>query len=445
MRRIPLISLVAVGLTLSACAEFYSIGRRTTLPAGSGQTGVAIHLDAQQRLMMVGRTGTYCAEASPDAMAAYAAALALGVSVPSQGAGSGAQASQSDIAAIGLRTQSITLMRDALYRLCEASANGTVSDVSATQLLGRSQDLTAVVVAVEQLTGATVAAQAALTHSANADSTASAIGGADQIDAANKNVELKADARARAESDLAAKDEEVAQQERVAGEAKAAADAAAADDPQKRVLEDQSKTEQNQLATRKREQNNLQDRVANAKESEARARDLALKAAEVGSQADTSAAAGTSGDSKFQENKSRAGLTDVSAKEVAKSVENMVTTVLNKDYTGADCMVLLTNITSIKVDPDHKDMLTSTIAHCQELLAAKIQSEVDKLRIATYGPDESSAIIREAMKLDPTLKETLDAWLAKQDQDITIHELLSEGQNATLRVRAIADLGIKRS
>src|SRR6186713_3517140 len=129
MRGTSWLILLAAGFTLSACgADFNSIGRRTTLTYDK-QT--AIHLDAQQRVVMVGRNGVYCAEPSPDAIAAYAQAAALGVSIPGQGAGSGAGASQSDVASIGLRTQSITLMRDALYRLCEASANDTVSSISA--------------------------------------------------------------------------------------------------------------------------------------------------------------------------------------------------------------------------------------------------------------------------------------------------------------------------
>ena len=43
-------------------------------------------------------------------------------------------------------------MRDAFYRICEASNNGNLNDLEVATLLRRSQDLTAVVLAVEQLT-----------------------------------------------------------------------------------------------------------------------------------------------------------------------------------------------------------------------------------------------------------------------------------------------------
>ncbi len=192
MRRIPLLTLLATGLILTACADFYSIGRTRVLPDDpTSNHGLAIHLDAQQRLMMVGKDGTYCAEASPDAMAAYAAALAASASATGYGSGSGSNASQSNIASIGLRTQSITLMRDALYRLCEATANGTVTPLSATQLLARSQDLTAVVVATEQLTGAVAANQAILTGTSNAGGSASMMSNDALAAQARKTVEAR--------------------------------------------------------------------------------------------------------------------------------------------------------------------------------------------------------------------------------------------------------------
>jgi hypothetical protein len=413
MRGISILVLLAAGLMLTACgADFNSIGRRTTLPYDKQ---VAIHLDAQQRVVMVGRNGVYCAEPSPDAIAAYAQAAALGVSIPGQGAGSGAGASQSDVAGIGLRTQSITLMRDALYRLCEASANDTVSSISATQLMGRSQDLTAVVVAVEQLTGATVAAQAALTHSANSNATATAIGGADQIDAANKNVERKEATRQRAETELSAKKEEVHNQDKVVTAANQAA-ADETDETTKPGLEANAKTEQDKLDTLKREQANLETRLSNAQEAESRARDIADKVASQGAAADTSAGAGTSGSSAFSENGSAQGLTDVSAKEVAQSVENMVTTVLNKDYTGADCMVLLTNLTSIPVPAGREQLLQSTIDQCKLLLEAKINAETAKYLTvaASYrAPDSDTNRIRTAIASNPDLIPQMNQDLAK--------------------------------
>ncbi len=85
--------LVILSMGLSGCANFQTVSRQTTLPGGSG--GLAIHLDAQQRLVVVNALGRYCTEPSPDALAAYASSLGLGVSAPTQGAASLAQALQS--------------------------------------------------------------------------------------------------------------------------------------------------------------------------------------------------------------------------------------------------------------------------------------------------------------------------------------------------------------
>jgi hypothetical protein len=439
MRGTSLLTLLAAAVTLSACgADFNSIGRRTTLPSNKQ---MAIHLDAQQRVVMVGRNGVYCAEPSPDAIAAYAQAAALGVSVPGQGAGSGAGASQSDVASIGLRTQSITLMRDALYRLCEAGANSQVSAISATQLLARSQDLTAVVVAVEQMTGATVAAQAALSHTANSNATATAIGGADQIDAANKNVERKEATRQRAETDLNAKKAEVDKQE---GVVKAAEQAATdeTDEEKKPELEATAKTEREKLDTLKRQQTNLETRLSNAQEAESRARDIADKVASQGTAADTSAGAGTSGSSDFSENTSAKGLTDASAKEVAKSVETMVTTVLNKDYTGADCMVLLTNISEIKVDAEHKPLLDNTLKQCERLLAAKIQSEVDKIQVTTFEEDGATERLKQELAANEDFRPLLKDWVRRNYPDGSVTDLLYSKETADLRKRAVVELNV---
>ena len=144
-----------------------TIDRATSLYS-TNDKGKAIHLDSQQRLLVVNAMGKYCAEPSPDAMAAFAAAAGIDASAPTQDAVSAAGSMSSAAASIGLRTQSITLMRDALYRMCEAYGNRMLNQPQVMTLLSRSQDLTAVILATEQLTGAVVAQQAALSDTASA-------------------------------------------------------------------------------------------------------------------------------------------------------------------------------------------------------------------------------------------------------------------------------------
>ena len=132
------------------------------------QPGIAIPLKAEDRLVLY-NAKKYCAEPSPDAFRSYAKSLGLGAKFGENAAGSLSSAELSNAASIGLRTQSITLMRDILYRMCEAFNNGALGEVMAATLLGRSQDLVAVVLAIEQLTGTVAANQVVLTGTAGAD------------------------------------------------------------------------------------------------------------------------------------------------------------------------------------------------------------------------------------------------------------------------------------
>jgi len=163
----PAILLFGALSLFEGCANMNTIDRTTSLDS-TNKKGKAIHLDIQQRLLVVNAMGKYCAEPSPDAMAAFAAAAGIDASAPTQDAVSAAGSMSSSAASIGLRTQSITLMRDALYRMCEAYGNEMPSKSQVMTLLSRSQDLTAVILATEQLTGAVVAQQAALSGTASA-------------------------------------------------------------------------------------------------------------------------------------------------------------------------------------------------------------------------------------------------------------------------------------
>jgi hypothetical protein len=72
-------------------------------------------------------------------------------------------------------------MRDALYRICEAYYNGQLSRADVKLLITRSQDLTAAVVSIEQLTGAVVAQQAALGGGAASSASAAMLANAEAL------------------------------------------------------------------------------------------------------------------------------------------------------------------------------------------------------------------------------------------------------------------------
>jgi len=159
--------------------------------------GTAIHLHAKQRLVFAKAFGIVCAEPSPDALSAVAASLGGGIAAPTQGALSVAQALNETSASIGLRTQSITLMRDIMYRTSEGYYSRGLTGPQYIQLLARSQDVTIGVLAIEQLTGAIAARQAALGGSAGASSSANLLTIQNLLDAARQNETQKAETLGR--------------------------------------------------------------------------------------------------------------------------------------------------------------------------------------------------------------------------------------------------------
>ncbi len=158
-KRATLAALVAV-LLLQGCAELTHLTRTRSLPDGVNKSEVIL-VDAKQRSILTVRTTApkdgsnlrVCAEPSPDALSALATSSGLSLSKSdalklasnfslAEGAGS-----------IGLRTQSIQLMRDAMYRLCEGYLSGAIDGPAFETLHRRFQSSMVAILAIEQLTG----------------------------------------------------------------------------------------------------------------------------------------------------------------------------------------------------------------------------------------------------------------------------------------------------
>ena len=164
-----LLCLAAAACGLAACGNLNSIHR--TLDTASG-TGALI--DAKQRAIIVSqrsdevtsneqtsqREKRYiaCAEPSPDAMSAYAAEFSAELAKSSADGGNRSAAIkgalQEAAAFIGMRTPSIQLLRDAMYRTCEAYANGGIDKGQYELAMRRYQRYTVAMMAIEQLTQA---------------------------------------------------------------------------------------------------------------------------------------------------------------------------------------------------------------------------------------------------------------------------------------------------
>jgi hypothetical protein len=100
----------------------------------------------------IGTKTRVCAEASPDALSAYAAELAAKADSGKIGTELAA-AFQEGSSYVGMRTPTIQSLRDASYRLCESYLNNAISGAEYGWQLRRFQRNMVVLAAVEQLTG----------------------------------------------------------------------------------------------------------------------------------------------------------------------------------------------------------------------------------------------------------------------------------------------------
>lgn len=94
-----------------------------------------------------------CAEPSPDALTVLAASAAAQVDIEGKGSGSLAAALSEAGGSMGLRTQSIQLLRDELFRICEAYMNGAIGEIDYRLMKRRVQSHVIALLAIEQLTG----------------------------------------------------------------------------------------------------------------------------------------------------------------------------------------------------------------------------------------------------------------------------------------------------
>lgn len=155
---------------LPGCAYLTTYNKAIDLEHGS------VAIDAKQRVIQsrskkISSTDSItiiCAEPSPDALAVLGASGALSGSNASGAGGSASGGFAESAASIGLRTQSIQLLRDLNYRICEAYANDAIGPAEASALLRRGQSTMMGLIAIEQLTGPVVAGQVALSASVNA-------------------------------------------------------------------------------------------------------------------------------------------------------------------------------------------------------------------------------------------------------------------------------------
>lgn len=144
-----------MAVSAGGCANFNSVYRDLKTSEGTGAL-----IDIKQRAIIATKNDAapykvvVCAEPSPDSLSAYAAELAAKTDLPEGVSAQLSGAFQESASYTGLRTQSIQLLRDSMYRTCEAYMNGAITQGQYDLLARRYQKHTVALLAIEQLTGA---------------------------------------------------------------------------------------------------------------------------------------------------------------------------------------------------------------------------------------------------------------------------------------------------
>jgi hypothetical protein len=140
----PPIVVLVLGLCIAGCAKLNTAYRDFAVDDGSGAM-----IDVKQRAIIASTTRgadgnsntVVCAEPSPDALSAFASEFAAEADVPEVVTARLVAAMQESSSFVGLRTQSIQLLRDGLYRLCEGYMNGSLTAAQYDILMRRYQKI----------------------------------------------------------------------------------------------------------------------------------------------------------------------------------------------------------------------------------------------------------------------------------------------------------------
>lgn len=348
MRVSLIVALVMAAVELTGCAYWTTFNQPIDLENRS------VAIDAKQRVIYAHKNTTeetingksveksqvvICAEPSPDALSVLGASGALTGSNTTGAGGSASGGVAESAASIGLRTQSIQLLRDLNYRICEAYSNGAIDYTNAAALLRRSQSTMMGLIAIEQLTGPVVAGQAALYASVNAGTG----GSSSDVTVAQTAVATAKENLLKAQAEVdSAVTEHQKNLKAVEDTNKKLSDAAKADKPDQAAIDALTTSLQTAQDTAKTSENVLNDKQRRAKSAEADLADAKSKllAAERGKTTTGVATSGQLGEV------ARANAVTTAA--LAKQVRGIVQDI-NQSYFRDACFSFLTSATSPSV------------------------------------------------------------------------------------------------
>ena len=340
--RLRAVFVLATCLLCQACtlAEYTSIFREYN---PTGPTSVAV--DAKQRLVLANRDRseasrkrgtdgwtTLCAEPSPDVFAAVASALAGQVNVPQEAMAQLTGSLTESGSNIGVRTQTIQLLRDGMYRLCEAFMNRAMDKSTFGSLQKRYQHTMMGLLAIEQLTGPVTPTPIAVHASTTVDSGALLLEAQANLQTARQVRDAEKEKLAIAEADLVEKREASIVATGLVESTKQEASA----DPPTKSQEDVAQAEAT-ADTAKGERDKAALAVSNAQKSLEEAGE-AVSAMEAKVAVAKQPAVFGRADSSFGSVGSRVHPDAEAVKEVAMTVSEIVDYVVNADYSFETCL-----------------------------------------------------------------------------------------------------------
>lgn len=197
---------------LTACsANHHSIFRQRPV---SGEGSSVILIDAKQRAILVGKAKTkggvqpFCAEASPDVFAVIAQALSAGGTFGQSAdpktveAALSAAFSSSEQGSTIPRTQTISMLRELMFRTCERYLNEGITQLEMPLQAIRDQRLMVSILAIEQLTGAVTPKPVVIATQGQAAAGASGSEAAVRLDDAYKDLQAKAGAMQKRQNEF---------------------------------------------------------------------------------------------------------------------------------------------------------------------------------------------------------------------------------------------------
>lgn len=158
-------------ILLSGCTSYYT--RPVNLGPLEARSGHAVMADIRQRALITGTPtkdghAVTCAEPSPDAMSAISSSVSAALKAKPEQTLEFAQSLTESAAFVGNRTQTIQLLRDGMYRLCEGYMSGGLSEFQYQWMMRRYQRNMVAILAIESLTGTIHAPATTLTTNASA-------------------------------------------------------------------------------------------------------------------------------------------------------------------------------------------------------------------------------------------------------------------------------------